>query len=149
MLTRLRGHLERERYARPPQPQEPTEQDEVRQRQRRRPDAQPDIGPRRRPHLRRGGDEEEEEIGERRLECDDGDADHERETQRPPQHGALLEPVARAERLRGEPDRAHLEEAEAPEDEVEEDRPDRDRAQEIRLPQPPDDARIDEAQQGR
>ena len=65
------------------------------------------------------------------------------------EHGALLDRVAGAQRLRGERHRSHAQEGEQPEQAIEHQRRHGDAAEQMRLAEPPDRGGADDAEQRR
>ena len=131
------------------QPDQPAQHHVIAEREGRRPDAHQEIAARGGGHFRAAAHGVEDEGGGRRLQRHDDEADTGGDQQRAQEHGALLERVARAQRLRGEGDRAHAQEGEQPEQAVEGDRRHGDAAQQRRVSQPADGGGRHHAEQRR
>ena len=101
------------------------------------------------PHRVAAAQQAEDRRRERHLQRDEQQADDGGKEQGAREHGALLDRVAGAERLRRERHRAHAQEAEQPEEGVEHQRGHRDAAEEVRLAEPPDRRGADDAEQRR
>ncbi len=115
----------------------------------RRPNSNIEIGARRLGDFLARTERRKAYVCDRRLQEDEPGAEHSGGRQRPQQSGLLLDHIALADRLGGEPGRAHAQKAEAPEDEIENDHGHGDGAEKLRGAEPADHGRIGKAEQRR
>ncbi len=128
---------------------EPTEERIVRERGRRRPDANIEVAARERFDLRRSLQQRECDRANWPLQRDEHYADGRRNEERSSETRHDFIVIARTQSLGGEPGRAHPQEAERPEHEREDQRADCDCADVGRVGQPADDRGIHDADQRR
>ena len=128
MFVTLRTSCSAKGHAGASQADEPAQQRIVHQGRGRRPDADVVVAARQRLDSRAAFEQDEGDLADRPLQSDQAGADREQRSGRRVRGWRGSRCVAGAQRLRGEPGRAHAQKAESPEHEVEHQRAQRHRA---------------------